>query len=224
MGKCAMNKRALIAGAGGLTGSHLLRLLLASPRYGEVHALTRKPLAIADAKLVVHVIDFDALAQYPSFPAVDDVFCCLGTTIKTAGSQDAFYKVDCTYVVGIARTALARGASHFVVLSAMGASADSRVFYSRVKGEMEVAVSRLGYRGVSIVRPSFLVGERGENRPGERFASAVLKPLAPLVPRKYRPIEVRAVARAMLHFAEQAHAGTEVVESDRLQDFFLAAQ
>lgn len=212
-------RRALIVGASGLVGSQLLPLLLASPRYEHVHALVRKPLSTAHAKLTLHTVDFDALGVYTRFPAVDDVFCCLGTTIKTAGSQDAFYKVDFAYVVETARIARERGATQLVVISAMGASPRSRVFYSRVKGEMEEAVSRLGYRSVTIVRPSFLGGERSENRPGERLALAMLSPLARFVPRKYRVIDAAAVARAMLYAAEHAKSGASVIESDRLQEF-----
>lgn len=212
-------RTALMAGATGLVGSALLSLLLESSRYAEVHALVRRPLGHTHPKLHGHQVDFNQLDKYASFPQVTDVFCCLGTTIKTAGSQAAFRAVDFDYVVNTARRALAGGASRFLVVSAMGASANSRVFYSRVKGEMEEAVSALGFESVVIVRPSFLAGERTESRPGERIALALLKPLAPLVPKKYRAIDAAAVARALFHHALYAEPGTRIVESDALQAF-----
>jgi uncharacterized protein YbjT (DUF2867 family) len=213
-----VRKSALIAGATGLVGARLLQLLLDDDRYRRVHALVRKPLADHHRKLVQHTVNFDALDTF-AWPLVDDVFCCLGTTIKTAGSQPAFYRVDFTYVKTIAEGSLRTGARQFVMVSAMGADPKSRVFYSRVKGEIEAAVSALDFRSVVIVRPSFLAGARAHPRRGERLALALLTPLGPLIPKKYRVVPDLAVARAMIDAAQQPASGVRVIESGRLQAF-----
>ena len=129
-------KTALIAGATGLVGSYLLRMLLQSDRYSKVIAVVRKPIEIKDTKLEQKVIDFDKLAVTPGLTA-DDIFCCLGTTMKKAGSKEKFYKVDYTYVVELAKVTSRQFASQFLVVSAMGTDKNSRFFYNRVKGEME---------------------------------------------------------------------------------------
>ena len=212
-------RTALLAGGTGLVGASLLEALLAADDVASVHLLVRRPPGRRHRKLVVHVVDFDALAGWRAFPEVDDVYCCLGTTIRAAGSQAAFRKVDYDYVVSVARLAHARGASRLAVVSAMGAQPRSAVFYNRVKGEMEEALRGLGYASLTLVRPSLLAGERRESRPGERLALALARPLAPLIPGKYRAIPAEAVARAMLHFVREGARGTHVVESDRLQAF-----
>jgi uncharacterized protein YbjT (DUF2867 family) len=211
-----MARRALIAGATGLVGARLLEALLADPAYTAVRALARRPLRLAHPKLVVDVIDFERLADV-AFPRVDDVYCCLGTTIAAAGSREAFRRVDHDYPLAIARAALAARARAFLFVSAMGADPRSAVFYSRVKGELEQAVAALGYRCAIAFRPSLLAGERAESRFGERAALALLQPLRFLVPRKYRPIEAAAVARAMVEAAHRGPSGFTVVESDAMQ-------
>jgi uncharacterized protein YbjT (DUF2867 family) len=211
-----MARRALIAGATGLVGARLLQALLADRAYGTVRVFARRPLAVEHPKLVVEVIDFDRL-QDVRFPRVDDVFCCLGTTIAAAGSRAAFRRVDYDYPLAIARAALAAHARQFLFVSAMGADPRSKVFYSRVKGELEQAVAGLGYRSVVAFRPSLLAGDRQQHRLGERAALAVLQPLRFLVPRKYRPVAAVAVAQAMLTCASRGHAGFTVIESDAMQ-------
>ena len=212
-----MTRRALIAGATGLVGECLLRALLADPAYGAVRAFARRPLAVEHPKLVVDVIDFERL-QDVRFPRVDDVFCCLGTTIAAAGSREAFRRVDFDYPLALARAALAAHARRFLFVSAMGANPHSTVFYSRVKGELEQAVAGLGYRSVVAFRPSLLAGDRQQNRLGERAALAVLQPLRLLVPRKYRPVAATAVAQTMIDCARRCPAGFTVIESDALQE------
>jgi uncharacterized protein YbjT (DUF2867 family) len=212
-------RTALLVGATGLTGAALLPLLVASPRYARVHVLSRRPLAKSDARLEPHVVDFDALDAAGAFPRVDDVYCCLGTTIRVAGSQAAFRKVDFDYVVDVARRAREAGATRFAVVSAMGASRQSLVFYSRVKGEMEAAVAALGFESVTIVRPSFLDGQRAEKRPGEGLALALARVFEPLILKRYRAVPAVAVARAMLHFTLEGAPGVAVVPSDRLLAF-----
>ena len=221
-GRPAAERRALLVGATGLTGSKLLELLLRSPACGVVHVLARRPLVLRHPKLRVHEVDFASL-RAEDLPEVDDVHCCLGTTIRAAGSRAAFREVDHDYVVRVARLARERGATRLVVISAMGADPRSLVFYSRVKGEMEAAVAALGYESVTLLRPSLLAGERTERRLGERLGLYAARAFAPLIPLRYRAIPADAVAAAMKHFAAEGEPGVHVVESGRLQGFVHSA-
>ena len=213
------SRRALLVGASGLVGSALLEILLAGDAYERVWVLARRAPASADARLSTRVVDFERIAELDDFPAVDDVYCCLGSTIKAAGSKAAFRRVDLDYVAEVARTARHAGATRLAVVSAMGADSRSSVFYNRVKGDMETVVRALDYESVTIVRPSLLAGKRAERRPGERVALALAQPVSALIPRRYRPIRASAVARALMHFQLEGRPGARVVESDRLQDF-----
>ena len=198
----ATPRTALLAGATGLVGSALLPMLLAGKQYRSVHVLLRRAaLDIkANAKLEIHQVDF---ARLPAeFPTVDDVFIALGTTIKIAGSQAAFRQVDFDFVVNTARAARAAGATRLAVVSALGANARSRVFYSRVKGEMQAAIAQLGYESVVIAQPSLLLGDRAAlgqpPRGGEVWAARLLELLGRMLPKVLRPIPARAVASALL--------------------------
>jgi uncharacterized protein YbjT (DUF2867 family) len=165
------------------------------------------------------VTDFARVHGYGRLLGVDNVFCCLGTTIRAAGSREAFYKVDFGYVVGVARAAAESGARQLLLVSALGADAHSRVFYNRVKGEAERAIRELPFRGTKIFRPSLLLGQREEFRLGERFAALALAPLSFLLTgkaRKYRPVPATAVAEAMVRIAKLAPPGVNVFESDRI--------
>lgn len=213
-----MPKSAIVAGATGLVGSRLVAVLLADPDYDTIHALVRHPLGITDGKLREHSVDFSRLTDF-AWPVGDDVYCCLGTTIRVAGSQAAFREVDYDYPLAIARGAQAHGAKQFLFVSAMGADARSSVFYSRVKGELEVAIAALEYRAAIAFRPSLLAGDRREKRLGERAALMVMQPLRWLVPRKYRPVTDVAVARAMADYAKRGLAGFHIVPSDAIQTF-----
>ena len=214
------SRTALIAGASGLVGSQVLRLLLEDPVYTRVTTLARRELPLAHKKLDQRVVGFDRLAQIADFPRVHDVFCCLGTTMKQAGSPEAFRTVDYTYVVELARVAVRHRASQFLVVTALGANARSRIFYNRVKGEAEDAVRRLQFEGIQILRPSMLIGPRAERRPAERVAGllgplvawALVGPLA-----RYRPIKAEAVARAMVRVARAAPPAIHVYESDQIR-------
>jgi len=214
------SRTALVAGGSGLVGGHVLRQLLEDPDYDRVTALTRRPLALTHKKLVQRVVDFDRLAEVGDFPRVHDVFCCLGTTIKQAGSQEAFRKVDLAYVVELGRMAVRHRASQFLVVTAVGADPRSRVFYNRVKGEAEEAVRRLQFDAIQIFRPSLLLGSRAQSRPAESIAR-VLSPLVawaflgPLA--RYRPIKAATVARAMVRIAREAPRGAHVYESDAIR-------
>ncbi|MFN7930549.1 MAG: oxidoreductase [Blastocatellia bacterium] len=213
-------RKALLLGASGLIGGHCLTLLLQDETYQEVLVLVRKPLALTHPKLTQHVVDFDRLSDHAAVFQAEDVFCCLGTTIKKAGSQAAFRKVDFTYAYEAAQLAVAQGIRQFLLVSSLGADANSSVFYSRVKGELEIAVTSLPFQAISIFQPSLLLGERAEFRWGERIAEPVAKALSFLLLgplRKYRAIEARTVAAAMIRVAKSAVQGVTVYESDRIQ-------
>lgn len=216
---------AVILGASGLVGEQLLGLLLESTRYGEVRALLRRSMGLQHAKLREHVVDFDKPDSLAPLLRAHDVFCCLGTTIKKARTRDAFYTVDFVYPVTAAKAAASNGARQFLVISAMGADARSRIFYNRVKGEMEEAVRRVSFEAVHIFRPSLLLGGRREFRPGEIVAGLFSRLLVPFMVgplRKYRPIQARAVARAMMHVASADMPGG-IYESDRIQELSVRA-
>jgi uncharacterized protein YbjT (DUF2867 family) len=215
---------ALIAGATGLVGKELLALLLDSPACREVHSLVRRPQAQPHSKLKNHVVSFSELgtasSQALALPALDEVYICLGTTIKVAGSQAAFRAVDFDAVLAVARLGIARGATKIGVVSAMGASSKSGVFYSRVKGEMEDAVQQLGYQSVTIARPSFLAGDREAlaqaTRPGEKIALSAMKLFSPLIPKNYQSVSARDVATGLLRQVQSGQRGTSVLLSGQL--------
>ncbi|GAA3988203.1 NAD-dependent epimerase/dehydratase family protein [Hymenobacter antarcticus] len=214
-----MRKTALLAGATGLIGSQLLPLLLASERYSKVIVVGRRALALTHPKLTQVVTDLDKLQDVRLQLIADDVFCCLGTTLKQAGSKEAFYKVDFLYVVTLAALAAGNFASQLLVVSSMGAAADSRVYYSRVKGEMEAAVRQVPFRAIHIFRPSLLLGERARPRLGERVGAVLLGLLQPLLRGpllKYRPVSAAVVAAAMLRAAGEEGGGVRVHLSDEL--------
>jgi len=210
---------ALLAGATGLIG-HELAASWTGP--GELHLLVRRAVPAsgqAPPLQRVHVVDYTAL---PALPAADEAYCCLGTTIKVAGSQAAFRAVDFDAVLAFARAARQAGVRRFAVVSALGASPRSAAFYNRVKGEMEQALAGLGFASLVIVRPSLLAGDRSAlgqpQRPGERLALTLTAPLAPLIPKAWRPITAVTVARAMRRALAEARPGVRIVESAELQD------
>ncbi len=198
-------KVALIAGASGLVGGHLLTRLLDSPRYDKVIAITRKSLP-DHPKLTPVIFDMAEPANYAGIKA-DDVFCCLGTTIAVARSKENFRKVDEVYPSVMAKAMIANGAAQYLLVSALGADKTSRVFYNRVKGDVEDAVLKAGYRTVHIFRPSLLLGDREEKRSGEDAAKIVYKIFGFLIPRKYKGIEASKVAEAMYRSAELDETG-----------------
>jgi uncharacterized protein YbjT (DUF2867 family) len=206
-------RSALLVGATGLIGSFLLQRLLASEAYARVTVWARRDLGQAHPKLSCAVVDFDRLQERRV--EAEDVFCCLGTTIKQAGSQAAFRRVDYDYPVALATAAAGGGAKRLLVVSALGANPDSGVFYSRVKGEMEIAVRAAGVLATIFFRPSLLSGPRKEVRRGERIGEAVGKLLGPLLG-KYRPIAADMVAAAMLKSAlENRPSG--IIESGEIR-------
>lgn len=204
-------KHVLLAGATGLTGEHLLDRILSEPAVSRVIAPTRRHLAEH-----VHLLNpvGDLLDLLPTLTGkLNTAFCCLGTTIAAAGSQEAFRAVDHDLVLAVAQRAKEMGARHFLVISALGADTQSRVFYNRVKGEMEKALQAQGWAQLTIARPSLLDGVRREFRLGERLAA----PLMRLVPGKLRSIEATVLARALWRLALEEGTGVRIVESDELR-------
>jgi uncharacterized protein YbjT (DUF2867 family) len=205
------NRIALVAGATGLVGRECLRLLSNDTAVAEVRALVRNPLPPESAGPRVRECrtDFDQLHNDQDWFEVDWVFCALGTTMRKAGSREAFRRVDYEYPLAIAKAALLRGASHFLLVSALGANARSSIFYNRVKGELEDAVRALGYRSLTIARPSLLLGERQERRFGEELA----KQLGWLLPTRWRPVAASQVASALVHAAHAPISGVQILEN-----------
>lgn len=216
-------KQAALLGATGLVGGELLKLLLGGGEYGAVTAIVRKPLP-EHAKLRQIVLDdfaqMDRHAEAAgAFAGAEDVYCCLGTTIRQAGSQERFRLVDYAYPLKAAVLAKEAGAQRYLLVSAMGANAASGIFYSRVKGELETAIRALALPMVSIVRPSLLLGNRQQFRLGERVTAAVAGPLLPLMSGrllKYRPIEAADVAAVMYRVGQMYTPGVNVYENDQL--------
>ncbi|WP_438444724.1 oxidoreductase [Gorillibacterium sp. sgz5001074] len=195
-----MSKQALVLGATGLVGTQLVRQLLEDPSYGQIIALVRRPLDSGHPKLRQVVADYNRLEDYQDDFAADAVFCCLGTTMKTAGSKEVFRRVDLDYPVEAARLAREAGARQFAVISALGARESSAFFYNRVKGEMERRVRESGPACIHVFQPSLLLGERQERRTGEAAASKLSRALpflwsGPLRP--YKPVHAATVAAAM---------------------------
>ena len=217
---------ALIAGASGLIGSHLLEQLLESSEYGRVIAVGRRPLERVHPKLVPVVADFAALDKTTVDLRCDDAFCCLGSTIKRAGSAENFRAVDHGAVLALAWAARRNGASRFFLVSALGADASSRFLYNRVKGETEEALQVLGFSTLGIFRPSLLLGPRREFRPGERISAVILWLAEPLLLgrlRPYRAIRAEVVARAMLRCSfGRPGQGVLIFRSDEIQDLGTA--
>ena len=212
----------LLAGATGLVGRALLARLLAGDRRERVVVLARKPLLSTIARhprLTILVGDMPMLAAEAG--PIDDVYIALGTTIKIAGSEAAFRAVDLDLVVAIARAARQAGARRLAVVSALGAERRSRVFYNRVKGEMEETLAALDYDSIVLARPSLLLGDRESlgqpTRSGEVWAARLLGPLLPLVPAGVRPIAAPVVAAAMVAALDGAEPGTRVLSSADLQ-------
>lgn len=210
-------KTAVLVGATGLIGQFLLERLLAASEYSSVIAIGRSEPKIASQKLTWIKSELDQLSKLNL--KADDFFCTLGSTIKKAGSQEQFRMVDFTAVVEFAKLAQTTSASHFCVVSALGANKNSKVFYNQVKGEMEEALQNLKLKRLSIFRPSLLIGPRVEIRRGEKLGAALAKVIAPIMLgplKKYLPIEARVVARAMFQVAQGAGPVLEIFESDAI--------
>lgn len=209
-----------LLGATGLVGRHTLDLLASDPHFTRIVVIARRKFAEAMAPRVeAHIVDMDRLEERPDLFAVDQVICALGTTIRTVGgSKERFRAVDFGIPVTAARMAEQQGVRHFLLVSALGADPGSRLFYNRVKGELEDALRTMRFRSVTILRPSLLLGERAEFRLGEEVA----KRFAFLVPGKYRPIHARDVAAALVRSAREDVPGLHILESDEIVTGYLS--
>lgn len=228
-------KVALIVGASGLIGQHLLTQLLASSSYSKVIALVRKPLTFTHPKLITWQVDFQQLTAELSaqttgqfhvttglsgnnLPAIDDIFCTLGSTIKKAGSKAAFTEVDYHYPLIIAEHFYRQHSSLFAIVTAMAANESSNLFYNQVKGKVETSLRKIGYQHLGIFRPSMLSGQRDENRIGEQVGAILMHALAFIIPKKYQVIQAEKVANAMLAYANNPQLGVSIIQSNQLQN------
>lgn len=207
-------KTALIYGATGLVGKMLTGLLLNHPAYSRIKLLVRRKMDLSHEKLEQVIFDFN----HPDHSVLyaDEVYCSLGTTIKTAGSQQAFFQVDHDYVINIAQIARANGVEKFSFVSSMGADKNSSIFYNKTKGQTEDDLARMEFPTLFIVRPSLLLGDRSEKRLGEQVAKWIMVRLPFLIPNKYKPIEARQVAYAMIQLMISNKTGLHILESEDL--------
>jgi uncharacterized protein YbjT (DUF2867 family) len=207
-------RKALLLGATGLTGSFLLKELLESDLYSLVTVYGRKSTGIHHPKLVEQMINLNNIQTWVE---ADDVFCCLGATIKTVKTREAFTVVDLYGPLQIAKLQLKGGSKRFFVMSAAGANANSSVFYNRTKGRLEEELGRLGYASLYIFQPSFIIGERKEKRLGEQIGIAVANFLSPFMVggfKKYIPVKASTIAKCMMHYAAIARTGILTIPSD----------
>lgn len=206
---------AVVAGATGLVGRALVAAMAADPAWREVRALVRRelPPELAAPTVAAVPVDYARLDPPPPWAAADHVFCALGTTMRQAGSEAAFRRVDFEYAVALARAAVASGCRHFLLVSSVDASPTSRFFYTRVKGEVEAAIGALGFRSVTIARPSLLLGVRTEVRWGERVG----KLLGVFAPARWRPVTAERVACALVEAAKRDQPGVQILENRELR-------
>lgn len=205
----------LLVGGTGLVGRHVLEQALADSRVGAVVSPTRRDLP-AHPKLSTPHVDYERLNQHAHWWQADAVICTLGTTIRTAGSQGMFRRVDHDYPLAVAILAIDHGTPTYVLNSAVGANARSRFFYNRVKGELEHDLSQLGFDSLTLVRPGVIGGERQELRIGERLMVAVLGALGPLLPKRWRLNPAEKIAKALLEAALTAKHGVHIVRAEKM--------
>lgn len=201
---------ALVIGGTGLIGREVLHRLANTATFTEVYSVGRNIVPEAPSSIHQHVMDL-LNDDLPEEIQPDVVFCCLGTTIRVAGSQEAFRRVDYEMPLKIAKEVRNRGASHFIVVTSLGANSSSKTFYTRVKGELERDLQQLGYPSLTFVRPSLLLGDRHEPRFGEQVAMLLMLTFSRLIPRAWRAVSARAVAEAMVRVAGERRVGVRVV-------------
>lgn len=214
------NKTALVFGASGLTGNFVVEHLLGDEQYDEIKVFVRKELKVISGKVKQVIFTPENLEQIADEVTGDHLFCCIGTTIKKAGSQQAFLKTDHDLVERIAKIASFNKVKSFVVISSIGANDKSSNFYLKTKGKMEESIQTFGFENLSIVRPSMLLGMRHEKRLGEEAGKTIAKLITPLLVgpmRKYRPIHAAIVARAMIKLANKPN-GKYLLESDQIEN------
>lgn len=214
-------KTALIIGSTGLIGSKLLHLLLESPNYDKVITFVKRDSGIMHPKLTQHLIDFDKPETYKELVVGDDFFCTIGTTIKKAGSQKAFRKVDFEYPRQFAAFALENKVKQFLIVSSLGADANSGNFYLKTKGEIQDFLKDCAFENVAVFQPSLLLGNRTEFRLGEKVGAFFMKTLSFLLLgnlKKYKPIESETVAKTLYKIAQKNNKGFKIYESDAIQE------
>ena len=212
-------KTALIAGANGLTGSYLLKQLLESGKYDRVKTLVRRPLGLKHHYPALQEFIFDFEHPDPKIVQANHIYCCLGTTMKKAGSKKAFKRVDHDYPLELARMARLNGAEKYALVSAVGANTRSMFFYNRVKGQLEAEVQQLPFETIYLMRPSMLLGPRREKRLGENIGKALMKPLRFLMPDSMKPIHASQVAAAMIDRMNQNEKGRYIISSGQMQNY-----
>ena len=215
-----MLKSALVAGGTGLVGSQLVKLLIQSTKFDGVKVLVRKenPTQIEGADVLE--VDYERLSEFEQYLKADVIFCCLGTTIKKAGSKEKFRKVDYAYPYELAKLCLKNGDIQFNIITANGANSNSFFFYNRVKGDIEKALEGLNIQNLNIFRPSLLLGKRNEKRITEEVGSifaSVVNPLLVGKLKKHRAIQGLTVARAMLNVSLKNLSGIHYIESNDIQ-------
>ena len=204
----------LVLGGTGLVGSECIRLLLADDSCANVVVLARKSATETfPDKLQWHSVDFDNLESQSELFAVDQIICALGTTVRKTPSRDVYRKVDYEYPLLAARLGLATGASHYLVVTAIGANSKSPIFYNRLKGELEDGLALLDYPSVTIARPSVLIGERAEPRLSEKIAWK----LSFLTPKKYKPVKASSVARALVNAGRLNAPGLRIIPNEEIE-------
>jgi len=211
--------KALVVGATGLVGNICLNQLLVDNFYNEVEVWVRKSTGIKNEKLIERIVDFSQIENMTA-SGIDHIYCCIGTTIKKAGSQEAFRKVDYDYVVELGRFAEKHSVSKIIVISSIGAKIDSSNFYLRTKGEMEEDLNQLQIPAIYILQPSFIMGERNEFRFGEKIGQYIIKALGFFLTgkkRKYRGIKAITIAKAMISLAKTGEIKKLIFESDTIQ-------
>lgn len=215
-----INRKALVLGANGLVGSHCISLLLEDDNYSQIIAATRKPLLVNNNKLTTLVIDFNDMESELATLEVDDVFCCLGTTMKKAGSKQAFNYADFELPVRAAKWAKQNNVAQYLIVTAMAANPNSLFFYNRVKGNVQTSLQQINLPALHILQPALLLGKREEKRPLERIGKNIATPLSFLLLgplKKYRPIKGESVANAMIYIGKQNQRGTYVYPSHEIQ-------
>jgi uncharacterized protein YbjT (DUF2867 family) len=214
-------KTAVIIGSTGLIGSELLNLLLESSHYAKVITFVKRDTGIKHPKLTQYIVDFDKLETYKELVVGDDFFCTIGTTIKKAGSQKAFRKVDFEYPRQFAAFALQNRVKQFLIISSLGADVNSGNFYLKTKGEIQDFLKDCNFESVAVLQPSLLLGNRTEFRFGEKVGSFFMRTLSFLFLgnlKKYKPIEGKTVAKALLKIAQINNTGFKIYESDVIQE------
>ena len=211
------NKTALIAGATGLIGGYLLELILKDDHYSKVIVITRNPAGNSHKKLSEIIVDFDQLDNYKDQMRADDIFCCLGTTTKKAGSDEIYRKVDHDYPLKLAQITFENRAQQYLLVSSIGSNPNSKVFYTKLKGEVEEALKKIGFDSLKIFRPSQLLGKRKDFRLKEEISRILMTIFSFVIPLKYKAVHAEKVAKSMLIEAKKNEPGIKIITSEDIQ-------